>query len=112
MRGSLGARARGIDRILASANDELVEGIFDVRRGIGLAPETGGVGVVLGEQRFRGALVVKHIVAEVWMKRLNPVAIAVAQHGLWNRTSPRPRVSEPQRWQQMKGCRFGSAVVD
>ena len=49
----LGPGLAGVDRLVAARDDVLVERILDVRRSIGLAPETAGIALVLGEEQLR-----------------------------------------------------------
>ena len=64
MCGGLRSRERRIDRLLASADHELVKRILDVRGGIGFAPQPGGIRFVLREQRLCGAFVVERVVSD------------------------------------------------
>src|SRR4029077_14688749 len=48
--GHLRPEALVIDRVLLSANDEIVEGIFDIGRQIRVAKEAFAIGFVVGEQ--------------------------------------------------------------
>ena len=52
----LGPDLGGVDRLAAARDDVLVERILDVGGRIGLAPETGRVALILGEEQLRGAI--------------------------------------------------------
>ena len=88
MCGGLRSRERRIDRLLASADHELVKRIFDVRSGVGFAPQPGDIRFVLREQRLCGAFVMERVVSELWMKRVYLLTFDVAQHGFRHRASP------------------------
>ena len=52
----LGPDLGGVDRVAAARDDVFVERVLDVRGRIGLAPETGRVALVLGEEQLRGSV--------------------------------------------------------
>ena len=61
----LGAHSGRVDGIGVPGDDVGVEGIFDIRGGIGLAPQTVRVAFVLGEEQLRGSVTRQLVLAKL-----------------------------------------------
>ena len=67
--GGLGARARGVDRLGGPVDDEVVDRVLRIGRGIGGAEEPLGVRLVLAEQQLGAAVGAQNPVAELgWLR--------------------------------------------
>ena len=91
----LGPDLGGVDRLAAARDDVRVERILDVRGGIGLAPETGRVALVLGEEQLRGSIAEQPVLAKLVVCGLDGARPHLAQRRLSIVLAPRPGVAEP-----------------
>src|SRR2546425_2669524 len=107
----LGPDLGGVDRLAAARDDVLVERILDVRGRTGLAPETGRVTLVLGEEQLRGSIALQPVLAELLVGGLNDARPRLAQGGFLIVLTPGPGVAEPQCRQDTKPGRFGPTIV-
>jgi hypothetical protein len=109
--GRLGAHPRGVDRVAAARDGVGVERVLDVGGRIGLAPETGRVALVLGEEQLRGSIAREPVLAELVMGGLDDARPRLAQRGLGLVVAPGPGVAEPEGRQDTKPGRLRPAVV-
>ena len=104
VRGDLGARV-GVDRAGLPVDDPPVHAVLLVRRGVRLAGDPLGVGLVLAEQQLDRLGHVQPEVPERLVDGVDGPAGRVARDGLQGRLglgpAPRPRVAEPQGRQQV-----------
>ena len=109
--GGLGSGLGGVDRIAVSRDDVRVEGVLDVGRGIGLAPETAGVALVLGEEQLRAPSQDSRYSPSSWCEILDDPGCRFTKRGLRLGLTPGPRVPEPERRQHPKPGGFRTAIV-
>ena len=109
--GRLGAHLGGVDRLAAARDGVGVERVLDVRGRVGLAPETGGVALVLGEEQLRSSIAREPVLAELVVGGLDDARPRLAQRGLGLVVAPGPGVAEPERRQDAKPGRLRPAVV-
>ena len=85
---SLGPDLGGVDRLAVARDEVRVERILDIRGRIGLAPETGRITLILGEEQLRGSLAMQPVVTQLRVCGLNgariPLRVATAS------AAPRP----------------------
>ncbi len=113
--GELGAAARRIHGIALALDQKAVEGVLDVGRGVGRAPQALGVAFVLGEQCLRRVSAIKVIGPQGGMLGAHrplrlPARRDLGDARLGVSRAPGPGVAEPQRRQQMQGGRLRAAV--
>ncbi len=115
-RRGLGALSVRVDGGRVSADDVLMEGVLDVRRGAGRAEDALGVGLVLGEEQLGVGSDVEVAAPEVvFLERheLPPVLAGPGgREGALAVRPPRPCVAEPHGGQQVDGRRLRAAVLD
>ena len=111
VRGGLGPGLGGVDRLAAARDDVLVEGVLGVGRRVGLAPETAGIALVLGEEQLRGAIAVEPVLAELMVRGSHDAGSHFAQQRLRLVCVPGPGVAEPERRQNTNAGRFRPAIV-
>src|SRR5262249_13172677 len=107
----LGPDLGGVDHFAAARNQVLVERILDIRGRIGLAPKTGGVTLILGEEQLRSSLTMQPIVTKLRVCGLNDPRAHFAKRRLWLLLAPRPGVAEPQGRQHPKPSRVRPTIV-
>ena len=78
----LGPRLGGIHRVALSRDDVAVKRILDVRRSIGLVPQTLRVAFVLGEEQLGRPVAMKPVLAQITVHRLDDVRPRPAQRRL------------------------------
>src|SRR5213594_4372609 len=91
----LGPDLGGVDRLAAARDDVLVERILDVRGRTGLAPETGRVALVLGEEQLRRSIAKQPVLAKLLVCGLDDARPYLAHRRLSIVLAPRPGVAEP-----------------
>ena len=108
---SLGPGFRGVDRVAVARDDVFVERILDVGRRIGLAPQTGGVALVLGEEQLRGSVAKQPVLAKLTVCGLHDARSHLVERRLRLIRVPRPGIAEPERRHDTKPGRFRPAIV-
>ena len=74
-----GAGLGRVHGVAMSRDDVGVEGVLDVGRGIGLAPETDGVAVILGEEQFGTPITVQTVLAKLLVRDVNDTGSPLTQ---------------------------------
>ena len=96
-------------------HNELVDPILDIRRRIGNPEQTLVIGLVLAEQQLRRGVGAQHPLAQLRVRRTrrgdSRLSVGGRQRRLGDLVTPRPRVTEPQRRQQMQRRRVRAAIV-
>ena len=102
----LGPRPLRIDRLRLAGDDALADPILDIRRSIGNPEQTLVIGLVLAEQQPRRRVRAQHPLAQLRVRRTRRgdprLPVGGRQRRLRDLVTPRPRVPEPQRRQQMQ----------
>ena len=107
----LGPDLGGVDRLAVARDEVRVERILDIRGRIGLAPETGRITLILGEEQLWGALAMQPVVAQLRVCGLNGARPHCAERRLRLLLAPRPGVAEPEGRQDPQPGRFRPAIV-
>ena len=112
---------RRVHRRRITVNNEIIDAVLHVGRGVRRCEQAGVVGLVLREQERHLAFTVEEVVLQGFLKqRIGVVGVdggmalgaGLFQHRLRAAPRPRPRVAEPQRGENMQGGRRGAAVAD
>lgn len=110
VRRSLGADCRRVNGVGPPVQQEVIDPVFDEAAWILAAEQTAVIGLVVGEKQLRRAFALQVPDTEFRMAGGDGTAIS-RQHGLLDARLVGPEVAEPQRRQQVQGCRLWPTVV-
>ena len=106
----------GIDRVLSTVNDEVVDPVFYVRARVGRAEQPLCVGLILRKEKLRRAFRVKEAIPEISMGERDDTAgfllSRLTNGGAGDILPPGPVIAKSEGGQELERRRFRAAVMN